>query len=147
MSFLHSFKSTYVSRSPTYQQSPSFNMYLGPRNTPYSSPPARLNEPGIKSDSIGTECLEASSGWKPQLLCKWFTLLLGEKKEQVIGGYQANICRLGALMSCLQSSKSSLQKKQVTTQDGRTFSGNLKYEKQTWRQQKHKECTRKCKHL
>lgn len=66
---------------------------------------------------------------------------IGRKTEQLISGYQANICRLGALMSCLQSSKSSLQKmslkrRQFITQDSRIFSGNLRYKKQTWRQQR-----------
>lgn len=101
-----------------------------PRNSPYLDLQLMHNEASSKSDSISMEHVEGSSGWKTQLnIYGNASSYYGEKTEQLIDGYQANICRLGALMSLFQSSKSSLQnmspkRRQFKTED-RIISGTL----------------------
>lgn len=107
---VQSFWSICACKAPTYQHPPSQNIYLGLRNSPYLDLQLMLNEASPKSDSISMECVERSSGWKPQLnFYGNVSPSYWEKTEQLIDGYQANIFRLGALMSLYQSSKSSLQ--------------------------------------
>lgn len=90
------------------------------------------NEASPKSDSISMEHVEG----KPQLnVYGNASPYYCEETEQLIDGYQANICKLGALMSLLQSSKSSLQnmsleRRQLKTED-RIISGTLMYKNQT----------------
>lgn len=109
---------------------------FGAKNFSISRPPATCNGVSPKSVSISMECVEGSSGWKPQLNTYGNAPpYYGEKTEQLIDGYQANICRLGALISLFQSSKSSLQnmslkRRQFKTED-RIISGILMCKKQT----------------
>lgn len=78
---------------------------MGTRNSPHLDLQLMHNEASPKSDSISMERVEG----KPQLnVYGNASPYYWENTEQLIAEYQANICRLRALMSLLQSSKSSL---------------------------------------
>lgn len=104
---------------------------MGTRNSPYLDLQPMHNEASPKSDSISMECVEG----KPQMnVYGRASPYYWEKTEQLVVGYQANICRLGALMSLLQSPKSSLQNmslKRKFKTEGRIISGTLMYKNQT----------------